>query len=76
MLWNISLKLKHVGKIKQLFGDKKIIQPHSVHLPPPFCWGGGGGGGGVWISYQIFKKGGLIGPPFLEESRWKRGDFF
>ena len=42
MLWNISLKLKHVGKIKQLFGDKKIMQPHSVHPPPPFCWGGGG----------------------------------
>ena len=42
------------------------------------------GGGGGWASYQVFKKGGLAGPPFLEGGvagtegdaffqRWDRG---
>ena len=39
--------------------------------------GGGGEGVGVWISNQIFEKGGLTGSEFLEEGcRKRRVTFF
>ena len=37
--------------------------------PPPFLLGGG------WTSYQIFKKGSLIGPQLLEGGWWERSEW-
>ena len=51
----------------QSHGTKNI---HSVHPhPPPFLLGGG------WTSYQIFKKGSLIGPQLLEGGWWERSEW-
>ena len=49
---------------------------HRCHkLSAVLVEGGGEGGGeweGGWISNQIFKKGALTGPLFLEEGCWER----
>ena len=42
---------------------------HSVHPPPPFCWGRGGGGGRT--SYQSFKK--KRGGGGLKDLNFERG---
>ena len=53
---------------KEVFWQTSSTGLNSVSMvctcSPSFCWGG-------WTSYQIFKKGGLTGPQFLEEDCWE-----
>ena len=63
----MSLDLSHFNQyfLNGIFYKASFLEQwegHSLH-PSPLYAGGGGG----WTSYQIFKKGDLTGPQFLEE---------
>ena len=75
IFWYFDILIKRFLNVKQFRAShwrflKKLVL-HSVHPPPPFCWGGGEGGVNLLPNFQ--KGGSLTGPQFLEGVCWERG---